>query len=845
MVESNDPVAVQGGGEDAVERPRLSRSLRWLEQGLWLGVLFGSVLLLGGVLPWSLWCLAVLALCALLLTSRRRQLKMGAGAWVLLACAGVAALQCLPLPRGLVALVDPASAAIWERAQQLTRSEGALPFSLDPEATRMEVLKALLYAAVWVGAAALRRRWGLRPWLAAIAGLALLCGGLTALHRVLSLTKVYGVYAPDYAHQGSLGPLMNPNTQGGLYVLGAFAAVGLALHQKTSKRQAAVSWGAASTLLALVVVTGSRGALMAIAVGIGTLLIAVRQQFALLGGGAKANAVAGGITVVAAFALSVAAMTTTLAAQLWDGSVEKLQLWLWGWELALEHPWLGVGRGAFGADVARVAAVPGEVVFIHAENWVVEWLAGFGLVVGGALVFALVRGLWPKAAPDRRWQPSDWALYSGLVAVTAQNLTDLSFEVPGLAVPFVFAFAASSERTKGPSSRSQVTSKSTWKRLEPGWALATLLGLGALWTMVSPVTLAHRERKQLSERFWGPPQMLPTLDEISRAVRRHPADAHLLRLGAQRLLYEEPARGIAWLNASLLQAPRAGRTYLLLGQTLARLGRTDQALVSLREAAQHAKELSPTVAALARRWSKDHVLRAVPEGVAGAPVLLELALQSPSGAEKISLLQQAEVRDPELLGLAEARIEAELDAIAAKSSPCDAGHTEECLRRVGEALDRLEPRALTPRRVSLRARWLDASGRLDEALTWLTARCPRNSEGRPCLELLLGLAARKDTAAASRAAEILTGSCAAGNECVSALRRVAQVFRARGEAVLSLSYQQRVVEADPSWSNWLDLALLARDQGRTVEAERAFERAAREAGDDLVAVQRVSDARKR
>jgi hypothetical protein len=115
----------------------------------------------------------------------------------------------------------------------------------------------------------------------------------------------------------------------------------------------------------------------------------------------------------------------------------------------------------------------------------------------------------------------------------------------------------------------------------------------------------------------------------------------------------------------------------------------------------------------------------------------------------------------------------------------------------------------------------------------------------PCLELLLGLAARKDTAAASRAAEILTGSCAAGNECVSALRRVAQVFRARGEAVLSLSYQQRVVEADPSWSNWLDLALLARDQGRTVEAERAFERAAREAGDDIVAVQRVSDARKR
>jgi tetratricopeptide (TPR) repeat protein len=837
---------VDEGGEPkraATDGLRSRRGKRFAEPALGLSVLFGSVLLVGGVLPWTVVSLVLTTLAWLVLTHRRGALRIGVPALVLLACAALATLQCVPLPRAWLAFIDPVSAEIWARTNELLRVQRWAPLSLDPEATRLEALKALLYAGVWVGAAALRRRFGLRVVLIALCALALVAGGLTGLHALLGMSKVYGVYQPEYAYKGNLGPLLNPNSLGGLMVLGAFAGLGFAIHQQTSKLQALFAWGAVSVALAMVVLSGSRGALLGLAVGVAVLFTVTRKELAKSFGGPKSNIVQGAFALVAAVGLILAAMTATLLTQLWDGSLEKARLWLWGWNVALEHPWFGVGRGAFGAEVGRIGGGPGEVVFIHAENWAMEWVAGFGLIFGGALVVAFLRLLWPAGA-DQRWKASDFALWSGLIAVSAQNLTDLSFEVPGLAVPLVFALAAGSERTKGPG-HSAAHGRKGVRRWAPGLGLASALGVGALWVIAYPVQLAHRERSALSARFWAGAEAVPTLDELGAAVARHPADAYLLRLGAQRLLQEDPARGIAWLNASLLQAPRAGRTYVLLAQSLMRLGRKDQALVSLREAARHSPELSATVAELATRWSGDGARRAVPEGIAGARVLLELAGRVPSSEQRVALIEEARQRDPVLVGVDEALIDAKLAASVRGEAPCGATQREQCLAQADEALAALELRGTTSIRIMLRGRLYLAQGKVDEACAWLTARCPRTPEGRSCLELLLTSAARKDTAAVSAAAELLVSSCGTRRDCASALRAIAQVFRSRGESLLALSYHERVAQTDPSWSSWLDLALLAKELGRAAEAERWFERAAQDAMADPVAVQKVNEARQR
>src|SRR5580704_1957626 len=73
---------------------------------------------------------------------------------------GYTALQCVPMPIGWLAAIAPHNADVWSRALAPLHEAGPrwAPISLDPIATRVEVLKGVAYLLAFVTALRVARR---------------------------------------------------------------------------------------------------------------------------------------------------------------------------------------------------------------------------------------------------------------------------------------------------------------------------------------------------------------------------------------------------------------------------------------------------------------------------------------------------------------------------------------------------------------------------------------------------------------------------------------------------------------------------------------------------------------
>src|SRR5580704_11328504 len=70
------------------------------------------------------------------------------------------ALQCVPMPIGWLAAIAPHNADVWSRALSPLHEPGPrwAPLTLDPNATRVEVLKGVSYLLAFVTALRIARR---------------------------------------------------------------------------------------------------------------------------------------------------------------------------------------------------------------------------------------------------------------------------------------------------------------------------------------------------------------------------------------------------------------------------------------------------------------------------------------------------------------------------------------------------------------------------------------------------------------------------------------------------------------------------------------------------------------
>jgi len=409
----------------------------------------------GGVTPWAAASLQVLSFSALALaafTDRPRALRPVlplAAAVAAVALFGVA--QSLPWPARLVSLLSPGHAELVARAAALPGAAAGPPhLSLAPAGSRAAALLwAAAAAALLAGAMAGRWREN-RRWLAG----SVLLGGLFqalfgAREQLRRSPTLWGVEAPISPRLH--GTFVNPN-HAALYLELALAiafawgwwALRRARGEPLFERRLLLVAGpllAWLTLLAGLVLSGSRGGLLAALVGMtaqGMLAAGVRGRWrsALLGLGA---AVTGLLVVVLSIGLH-AGLGRLVDTQGSDaGGQARLTEYAAVLRLWRHFPFFGAGLGSFQEAFPRVQPADLLGTWVHAHSDVLELIATTGVVgvlllaVGVAALsrrlFAVLRGY--GRSEDRA---AALAAFGILAVLTVHELLDFGLTMPANAL---------------------------------------------------------------------------------------------------------------------------------------------------------------------------------------------------------------------------------------------------------------------------------------------------------------------------------------------------------------------------------------------------------------------------
>ncbi len=579
--------------------------------------------LLGGVLPWSTAAIGALSVATLFavwwaLRERRQQVRAPTVLGFMMAALLWTGVQALPLPCALVGAVAP------ESVEQVRLTRNALAatdqgkragaaiactISRDRGATELELVEGIailaIFSACWLLCAAGRQEHVLRSVVASV----LLIAFVSLLHRLAGAEKVFGLYEPRYAPLPAIGPLMNSNQLGGFIAMGFPAAVALGMRAERAER---LLWTALALFIAgSVFLAMSRG-------GIGALL-AGGALFSLLAASSRVRRQRlAGTLLVAAVAVAAGVGVgayTALGALVPDAHTPGFsRLWLVEKALryAAEQPWVGIGRGGFSAAFVQYEGT--EMRFTHAENLPAEWIAEWGLPVGGALLLALAlavaRGLYGARSILRI------GALSGITAITAQNLADFSLELSGVAT-VASALLAVALHCTSPSLREGSQGKTKAPdlvRISPiGITAGALLLLVLAPRVLVLNTLAVQDGLQAAFEARDRNKFRRQL-EIG--LRMHPSEPNLTLIAAAEALRDDDAAAYRWLNRTMQLAPRWHQPHLLAARRLLRKGRLLQALLEVRESElrRPGSARQPLCRVLAVKPDIDMLLRVAPPG---------------------------------------------------------------------------------------------------------------------------------------------------------------------------------------------------------------------------------------
>jgi tetratricopeptide (TPR) repeat protein len=784
----------------------------------------------GGVHPEVLLFASPLLLVASFLLSRVNQdVSVPVPALILAALSAYTLLQVLPLPLGLLSRLSPEAADVWTRAlHPLAESPTWGSLSLDPGATAIEALKYFVYAnALFVGHR-VTLRYGQEVAAAAPFLASLLVAVVTLGHRLFGVEALFGLYRPIYA--GSLShaaPLLNPNNLAGYLNLGAFCGLGLVLSSRVRQWKAPLLVGVA-TILGTSVLTGSRGGVWVLPVGLVLLSVLVARSSSehtlptrwllLLGGG-------GGLL------LGALGATQVTWHQLLDEQMEKVRIVRAAADVARDYPGFGSGRGALGSVFAAYWTPTANELPSHAENWLVQGLAEWGVA---ATLLALALAGWclrPRRIDVRSSVGAGVA--AGIVVVLIQNLADLGTEVPALALSLAWSCAVLLPERVRPVTRALPRRGTS---LAVALAGAGLCVLGA----VSGRQDVIRDRRALSElalrssaRTW--PELRA---ELRGAMLRHPADPFFARLGAAVALSTHAADPMPWLQRALERGLHVPRTHFLVARVMFARGARTQALLELRLASEGDADLARSAGALAAVWSRDsaELEQAAPAGRNGAVLLVSAGSVLDESArfdEAEFCYRKALSRDPDY---ASARVALTRFLVSSlQASRC--AQREACAREVA-----LQARALRkdPARlgesVALEVSALRSERRFEDAERLLAENCPKleGEQRSHCLgeefRTVLANPERSHERLAGLVRDYAVALCASG-DCAAELRGAADELIAAGEREEAVTLLERAAAVEPSFPVLLALADAAIATENWSRARSALARASRLSAD--------------
>jgi O-Antigen ligase len=806
----------------------------------------GSALAVGTVHTITL-CLVtgVLVVAALLGGWAAEPMRSRAAATLLL-IAGAAltvftAVQCVPMPIAWLSAIAPYNADVWARALMPLQEPGPswAPVSLDPIATRVEVLKGMAYllafvTALWIA----RRREGSAFLSAAIVVTGVTLAAAAVLHPAFGAHRLFGVYAPGRGiAERHIAPLLDPNSLAGYLNVAICLSLAALLAPEPS-----VPRPIAGTVVLLLAGTqvwvASRGGVVCMVLGAVIVVVIARlARTRRAAAGAMLSLLSGAAAAVGAL-LVVLAQSDEATNELLDADVSKLQMFRETLRIASSTPWLGCGRGAFESVFpAFKPALMGHYTYTYPENVVVQWIVEWGLPVGIVGLVVVAVALRPSVMLARSTTAA--GAWAALVALAVQNLAELGSEIPGLMLAGVVCAAIVAAGVPGSGPKWKVERWSQRPRL------VGLVGAAAALPALFFVSRGlgaelHDDQKAMYEAASRPTSVAETHVMARTAMLRHPAEPYLPFITALRAARNRDDNAMPWIGAALERANVYGPTHLVLARVIGQRS-PSQARLEYRLALEQWPELLGVVIKEAPRLVGGYydALELVPDGPGGAPILEAVAetieLRLPATREMID--EELTSRAPRLLGPAVRRArDAVEDMEAGDGAPWCTGDARggcmrEALARAGHveqvAADKCEGYVL-------HARVRVASGDGAAGLASLEKQADSVSDRVLCLERFVLLVTKEGDQALAEGAlqKIVSAACSDAADCSRNLVWVGQQYEGAGSPLKALTLYRRAFGRLPDDSLLAHMAALAAGAGLHVEAADDYEQLARRHSDD-------------
>ena len=747
-------------------------------------------------------------------------------------------VQLVPLPRGVLAALASENADVWSRALGPLREDGprVATISLDPTASRVQILRGITYLTVFIGALRVaRRKEGVVFLERVLLVSAVAVAGAALIHPVLGARKVFGLYEPGetYAYDlHHLSPLLNTNHLAAYVNIGVMLAVSSVIERRS----------AVPTPLALVIAlllgsttvwTFSRGGTATLILGVMLVtMLTFAARRAKLGRLAApvaiVSAVTGGIVVL------LLSFFDQFRAKLAQNNLSKVDLVKNAFSLVRDCPAFGVGRGAFESAFPKVRVGSNYWVFTHPENIVAQWASEWGLPLALGALVAIVWALRPKTALARSRPPAGpWA---ALVVAGVHNLCDFSSEVPGVVIALAVCAAMVTGGTGGGSPTAH--RGSGWARRPT--ALAIGLGVATLLAISATLPFSSRElyNEQRAFRDVGLDRSLSREAFHARAreaMLRHPAEPYFPFVGAVRATVTREESVLPWASRALERSPVYGRVHLLLARSLFVKNRS-QARLEYRIACFQDDRLCSVDEALPLVGSFEDAMELVPDGPAGLPILShlaeKLATRLPSTVARLD--REIVLRDPAALGPVERAAARALGDVTGSEEWCadpsgvEKGQRVACIGDGLAAAARL--RAYAPEKCdghALTAELRVAAGEIEAGYAELDRSLEQVEKRSACARRLVRLAMQiGNSGRLDRAIDrLLKLGCESPPECVANFSFAADVESRRGAHKRALALAKKAWERAPERDDLLiDLATRAEAQGMHGEALEAYTR---------------------
>jgi tetratricopeptide (TPR) repeat protein len=800
--------------------------MRRLGLVLLIGALVGASLLNGGVELWVLLpCSMVMAASVALTLWSTPASEPRLEASVLFFCAVAltlyTAFQALPLPASFIRDLSPHAADIWARALHPIHRGGPRwhPVTLDPHATRVEVLRGAMYLSTFVAAWSLAREHEARRRLEqALTLLPVAVAFGTALHLGLDAHKLWGVYAPRTG-VGIVAPFFNKNHLSGFINIGLIFALASTLSRHPLMPRVVLATIVVG-LSGMVVFLGSRGALGSAIVGIGLVLLLSLLLARRSGRRPRWNVVSPIVIAVAGAGMIVLGRYGSSARALQRTDVSALALArACLTEVVRAYPLVGMGRGSFESGYPEFRHDMGWFVYTHPENIVAQWVCEWGLPAGIVGLCACFFALRPRIAMAR--SRAAVGPLVALVALFIQNLVDFSSESPGvvacLAVCAAIIVGGSAARG---SARSRSALARRWAAHPRflGGLLVTATILSGVWACTGAGHDLLADREELRVHSTGRDDDEDLID----AILRHPAEPYFSYVGAIRASRHAPERVPAWVGHTLERAPVYGPAHVVLARWL-RSRAPAQARLEYRLAQEQGGVSIPEQEYAALINTYFDALEIAPSGRSGIVVLGELAngmaLREPSSAVRIN----AEIlrRDPANFDALVRQAEAAWFDVVDDAPWCPACKAEAL--STATQLERYYPRKCEGH--LLRARVLAVEGTVTQAVSDLKDAAESMDDRSYCTSQLatLAIAVGDDAAASDAIRKLADAPCVHASSCSDDLLAAARLELLRHSPNRALIYLRRAARSSPERDDvQMELGDVASQVGFYAEALRAY-----------------------